>query len=381
MTRPRTVRTILPLLLCGALLGAACSSDPVADPLAEELPTTSTVAQDAATEGAEAGAGTDSTWQMVRTPADCKCSDGSPFHFWVRRGDPERVLFFLQGGGACFSAETCGPARPTFTRNLVGEDGGDAEAPEASGIFDLDEPENPFADHSIVYVPYCTGDLHLGNATHDYGDGVVVHHNGLSNASTALTATAALFPDATEVVVAGASAGSAGAPMYGGLAHDVLPDARITVVADGSAAYPDDEGITAAIGGLWGSHAELPPWPETEGDPVAAWTLPGLFVQTSRHVPDATFATINSAYDETQARFTELIGFPGDLLDMIDANNELIEAAVPELHSWVNAGTMHTVLGRPQLYTLDEGGTSLRDWLEQVITGDSPEDVRCTDCA
>ena len=26
----------------------------------------------------------------------------------------------------------------------------------------------------MVFVPYCTGDVHIGNATTDYGDGVVV---------------------------------------------------------------------------------------------------------------------------------------------------------------------------------------------------------------
>ena len=41
----------------------------------------------------------------------------------------------------------------------------------------------------------------------DYGNGVEVHHNGYTNGSTALAAAAALFPRATEVVVAGSSAG------------------------------------------------------------------------------------------------------------------------------------------------------------------------------
>jgi len=98
----------------------------------------------------------------------------------------------------------------------------------------------------MVVVPYCTGDLHLGTTLHDYGGGVEVHHNGYANASTALAATAALFPEATEVVVAGSSAGSAGAAAYGGAAHDVFPDADIAVIADASAAYPGTPAITLA---------------------------------------------------------------------------------------------------------------------------------------
>ena len=364
-----TVRLIL--LLTAALVAfAACSDD--GDPMAtddrSDAPST-TAAPAASTE-----------WRKVLAPATCRCSDGSEFNYWVREGDPEKVVFFLAGGGACFSAETCGPADPTFTRNLAGGPGSSEDPPVGEGIFDFDREDNPFRDHSVVYVPYCTGDLHLGNATHDYGDGVVVHHNGLANAGTALAATAAMFPDAEQVVVAGASAGSAGAPMYGGLAQDVLPDADVTILADGSGAFPPDEGITTAIGALWGSHTNLPPWPETEGEPAAAWNLPGLFVQTLRHAPDVTAATINSAYDETQSEFVKLIGLDDDLLTLIDANAEYVESRGVELHTWVNAGTMHTVLMRPELYTLEVDDTSLLDWVTGLVAGEDVEDVQCEEC-
>lgn len=126
-----------------------------------------------------------------------------------------------------------------------------------------------------MFVPYCTGDLHLGNATHDYGDGVVVQHNGAVNAKTALAATAAAFPDAT-----------------------------VTLLADGSGAYPDDEGITTAIGSLWGVFADLPDWPEQTGPRPGDWTLPRLHVQAGRHVPDMRVATVTGAVRSTTTRST-----------------------------------------------------------------------------
>ncbi|MBL1135963.1 MAG: hypothetical protein HND46_11645 [Chloroflexi bacterium] len=36
------------------------------------------------------------------------------------------------------------------------------------GIFDLENPENPFADYNMVFVPYCTGDVHIGNREATY---------------------------------------------------------------------------------------------------------------------------------------------------------------------------------------------------------------------
>jgi hypothetical protein len=90
------------------------------------------------------------------------------------------------GGGACWSAETCDPESGPYQRSL-------ADVPEPSkwqGIFELDDPENPFAGWSMVFVPYCTADVHLGDRTTEYAlparDGkpasrVTIHHNGWRN--------------------------------------------------------------------------------------------------------------------------------------------------------------------------------------------------------
>jgi hypothetical protein len=81
--------------------------------------------------------------------------------------------------------------------------------------------------------------VHLGNATRKYAPGLTVRHKGYANGSAALDHLVATFPAATEVVVMGESAGSVAAPLYAGLVSDRLPDARITVLADGSGSYPD----------------------------------------------------------------------------------------------------------------------------------------------
>jgi hypothetical protein len=102
------------------------------------------------------------------------------------------------------------------------------------GIFDFDDERNPFADYSVVNVPYCTGDAHIGNASKEYAPGLTIQHTGYVNGTPALEYLAATFPGATDVVVAGVSAGAAATPLYAGLVSDRLPDAQITVPADGS---------------------------------------------------------------------------------------------------------------------------------------------------
>ncbi len=319
------------------------------------------------------------TWEQVSAPDECECSDGSEFHYWVHEGAADKVAFVLEGGGACFSAATCGPTGGTSTVNLAGES---PDGPRTQGLLDLDNPDNPLAGYSVVYVPYCTGDLHLGDRTQDYGDGVVVEHKGRVNATSALEGMAEAFPDAEEVVVVGFSAGSAGAPLYGGLAHDLLPDAEIAVVSDASGAYPGDELITTAIGGLWGIFDDLPAWPESAGQPQTAWSLPGLFVQAGRHVPGIRFATIDTAADSVQRTFTELIGFGRTpLIELIDANAAYIESNGVEVSAWVGPGTQHvSTAGDDVLYGSEVESTALVDWLGDFLAGSDVPDVHCVDC-
>jgi hypothetical protein len=60
-------------------------------------------------------AAADRKWTKVAPGGDCECANGSEFAFWERRADPTKVVFFLDGGGGCFDAETC-----AFTRGSSG---------------------------------------------------------------------------------------------------------------------------------------------------------------------------------------------------------------------------------------------------------------------
>ncbi len=372
------IRRLAPALAAAVLVSgvAGCATDPGAS--------------EAAAPGSTGSAAREMTWEKVTGTDACRCSDGSEFHHWVHEGDPTRVLFVLEGGGACFSAETCRSGGATAKLDLAGDlpdepgsTGGDGRAvPASRGLVDVTNPDNPLAGYSVVYVPYCTGDLHLGNEARDYGGGVVIEHRGRVNATTALERMAREFPDAEEVVVLGFSAGSAGAPLYGGLAHDLLPGADVTVIADASSAYPGDELVTGAIGELWGAFDDLPAWPTSAGQPRTAWSLPGLFVQAGRHVPGITLATIDTAEDAVQRLFTDLIGFEDSrLIELMSANHAFIEASGVELSSWIGPGELHVSTATDDdLYGSEVGGTALVDWIGDLLAGDDVPDVRCPAC-
>jgi hypothetical protein len=315
-------------------------------------------------------------WDVITAPADCMCSDGSGFEFFVHRADPAKVVFFLEGGGACFDAGTCGPDSTSFKRT-VGHD--DQLSDVTAGIFDFTNPDNPFKDWSVVYVPYCTGDIFLGSGAHDYGGGVVIQHKGNVDASAALQHLAETFPGATQLVVAGESAGAAPDPLFAGLAADLLPAARITVLADGAGAYPDVPAVNALIGGLWSTQNAVPDWPETQGMTAEQWSLPGLFVKAHEHAPAITFARHDYAFDQTQTFFGSLAGFDADnLIQLIDQNEAEIEKGGVDLLSYISPGTNHTVIGSPAFYTETQNGMSLLDWVTALVAGDTVVDNHCT---
>jgi hypothetical protein len=285
-------------------------------------------------------------------------------------------MLYFEGGGACFSAETCGPDSQTYKKSLAL-----GEAPDLSGVFDETNPQNPIADWSIVYVPYCTGDVHLGDAETVYSDTVTIDHNGFSNADTGLQTVVADYPDVEQLLVAGSSAGSIPSPAFAGLAADVLPDAEIVTFGDSSAAYPDVPALNAAIGGLWGVLENVPDWPVNEGLAPEDWSFPGLYVQAGSQHPDITFARFDFAYDDVQATFAALAGVPADdLLTFIEQSEADIEAAGVPIASYIAPGTTHTILTSDVFYEMEVEGVRLIDFFAALVGGTVPADVQCVEC-
>jgi hypothetical protein len=326
------------------------------------------------------GPAADSPWERIVPGGDCECADGSEYSFFERRADPTKVVLFLEGGGACWNAETCAFTEEdstTYTWNATNED-----RAATRGIFDRTTPHNPFADHSFVFAPYCTGDVHLGDATREYSPELTVEHNGFINSTTALTYLVEHYPNASDVVVIGESAGSVAAPVYGGLVADLLPDAHVTVLADSSGAYPNDPNVNIDILGQWGVFETMPDWDVNEDLTAEEWGIPTFWVQAGLHDPEIVLARFDFAYDEVQTFFMDLADLDtSDLAASIDANESAIEAAGVIQHSYTAPGTDHVIIGDDLVYTIEVNGVSLVDWIAALIAGQPLDDVHCDDCS
>jgi len=367
--------------------GPATTESPDADPAptsASGDPDSSTSDSAPSSSASTEGSTTDTTlrspapsggWEVHDTDGDCQCADGSEFVYFSETLDPEKVMLYFQGGGACFNEMMCQFSGGSYFSSTSRDN-----TPANTGIFDRSNPANPLADYSVVFVPYCTGDVHLGDATAEYGE-LTVEHRGYANARHAADHVIENFPDASEVLVTGSSAGGVPAPLFGGILADEFPDADVAVLADASGGYPSNPGVNGFIGGLWGTEENIPDWPETQGLDSATWGIPDLFVHAGNHAPQVRMARYDNAWDSVQVQFSALAGVGAEGLPaVLDENEDLAEDAGVDLDVYIAPGDDHTILGSPGMYDLEVEGVGFLDWLTTFVEGGSPGDVRCVEC-
>ena len=164
-------------------------------------------------------------WTWIDFP-DSFCRDGSNAGLGVSLNPAsDKVMIFMQGGGACFDFLTCG-TNPASAAMQKGE--------QTTGLFNRAEPTNPVADWNHIFIPYCTGDVHLGTKE----DGTVEGVNGTqmfvgrNNVLAYLKRIVPTFPDATQVLLTGISAGGFGAAANMEVVQEAFGDIPVTAIDD-----------------------------------------------------------------------------------------------------------------------------------------------------
>lgn len=170
--------------------------------------------------------GNNYTWEKVALPGT-KCGNGSQYKFFVRRTASPNLLFLFEGGGACWDYDTCsgragilGAANPNgiaddymqqFTAKYVSPivNGADPGLPGRA------KKDLVTKDWNIVYMPYCTGDVHIGNNVATYVDSTGANppltwsHSGYTNTLAAANWAKTQFPNVQKMLMTGYSAGGA----------------------------------------------------------------------------------------------------------------------------------------------------------------------------
>ena len=318
-------------------------------------------------------------WKAVIPGGDTRCSDGSEYRFFVRENDPERLLFYLQGGGACWSRSTCDPSSSTYNRNLA--DFESIDEGRIQGIFDFERPENPFRYYSAVFVPYCTGDVHLGDFDRDYpgtdGSSLKIYHRGFANAMAAVDHAVELFDQLETIFVSGSSAGAIPSPYYAVKLAERYPGATVAQLGDGAGGY----GRSVSQLDNWGTLPYLTQTPAFAHLTAASMDNQQLYIAAGKAYPEFRLARYDHEEDGTQKSFLALAGTPvNSLRPSLIANNDDIRAEVTSFRAFIDCGNSHTSLGNPRFYTASVCGTAFRDWVADLAEHEPVQDATCGNC-
>jgi len=308
------------------------------------------------------------------------CIAGTPYSAFTRAGNPAKLLIMLQGGGACWQG--------FFRCNIFAE----VQAPPVPrvGIWDFDSRDNPFADYSIVYMPYCDGSVFGGD--NDVVDtnfpGGVRRHRGLRNLSAGMDLAKATFPNASRITVAGSSAGGVGAAafapflvrfLYGNTVQHltVFNDAGPIVInlaaADAVAARAADwdfakffpASCTACSAS--GQQTAIIEW-RLDNDS----TIREAFYETDGDATNIGFASANlpGFFDP----LPPIIPFPNGLSQtqyraLILAEHGALNAAFPDRYKRfiVSGDSSHTALQSSLFYSQDADGVPLNEWTDDFL--------------
>ncbi|MCU0498617.1 MAG: pectinacetylesterase family protein [Anaerolineae bacterium] len=314
-------------------------------------------------------------WNVLAPAGETGCSRETPFQFFARPASVEsdKVMIYFQGGGACWNDVMCSRDNATFD-DAIGTP--EQELGFYNGIFDFENEDNPVADYHAVFVPYCTADVHIGDAIVEYGQ-YEIHHNGFNNTSAVLDWVYHNFSDPSQILITGSSAGAYGAIYYAPFVIEQYPNARVVQFGDAGAGVTP---IGWPVLTSWNIYDNLPDFVEPfEAITPENFTINALYTGSATQYPDQTFAQFTNAADEVQIFFHSIsaANITDPWQDLMYANFDQLETDHANFRAYIAGGTEHTILARPEFYTVISDEVLFRDWFADLLAGEDVENVRC----
>lgn len=367
---------------------------------------------------AAAPAWSQSAWQTIANPPPVVGADGqlhtatcsgypgtdASYRFWVRPGDPKKLAVVFDGGGACWDNLTCsnpfgGSGLLTFFSPDIPAG---ADPSRYGGLLDFANPANPVSDWTVVAIPYCTGDVHLGSADQPYRmvghrdlpRDFTIRHRGYDNFMVVLDWITRNVPQGvSDLLVTGASAGGYGAAGLFPWVAQAYPAARLSVLADASQGV-STEAFDAGTPGRGSWNAQLPPW-VFGSDPLATRSYELVQKGAAAH-PAGRFAQYTTTADGVQIGFYGVMrlrygpsddascrGLNKDWLTQTLAHLATDRALLPNFRAYVAPGSSHTVIADSAFYAPMGAQPSVATWLAGMLDPARAlpwDTIACPDC-
>lgn len=189
-------------------------------------------------------------WESVEMPAStgASCGNGTPYRIFVNRTPKtSKTVVMFEGGGACWAKGPCnGEGGLLGASNPKGVPANYMSSLTMAAyglVTPFTSRVNPFTSiqtqsWNIIYVPYCTGDVHTGNKTGVYPDAdptkpaLTYLHRGARNGEALANWIAQNMPKPDHLLVTGFSAGGAGSTSNYGVLREAIQPKLSTLLAD-----------------------------------------------------------------------------------------------------------------------------------------------------
>ncbi|CAI5707815.1 unnamed protein product [Peronospora effusa] len=322
-----------------------------------------------------------------------------------------KLMLYFQGGGACIDDLTC-----AFGLQCMYETFGPNAQPSSTGILNRSNEENLFNDYNIVHLPYCTGDLHLGdhvttipdsplyallNKPECQGHNMTLHQVGFRNTKAVLDWAVENYPNPDEIIISGSSAGALAAQALSALVADVWQveenEIRYSVLADSYVGVLPSHYSAGKLISYYGTcELDLKVTPELWdqcGDDNEL-TVAEMMSFMIEDVPAAQWLFLNSMYDKTQRYFYEVVlegilGYPftnlisgEDFYSNMTAIIDVYKDVSDEVSTFYVNSNQHVFLTVNDYYhnaTRSPGEILLGDFLAKWLVTDSSLDVDAAD--
>jgi hypothetical protein len=337
------------------------------------------------------------------------CRDGSAAGYYLREGTSQNLMVFLNGGGVCYDDFFCAINPANVNQSLPGETLVDAtlqtfmgaispvrQVPPEDGILKKD-PLNPVGDWTMVYVPYCTGDVYAGTTPNSP---VITstavpplppqQFMGYANLGLFYQSFGPGYLDSVKVLLAGSSAGGFGTLLNFDRTQQFFSNSIVYAITDSGIPFRDqylEPCLQKNWRDLWGVDKILPP-DCTECFHPDGGGLTELSTYILQKYPGRVLGGgVSSNQDEVMKLFFgaglnectmpalfamgsyPLDRYPLGLTDFIE--NVL---GGDKAGSYMTEGTTHQHLFRPRYYEENGVGMTLAAWVGEILN-DNPVHV------
>jgi|JI8StandDraft_1071087.scaffolds.fasta_scaffold00553_19 hypothetical protein len=336
---------------------------------------------------------------------DPKCSGVSgnqTFKFYLKKGNSKNLLVNFMGGGACWDGKNCFGTNTTTYFKAMDSLSALAVRYAFNGIMDERLASNPFRDYNVLFIPYCSGDLHWGSKATTYTDPTtnattILQHKGFDNFLASIDyvkKNSDWTPTSSDkIFVVGQSAGAYGAIFNFPYIKEIFPSNEVHVLADaGNGIVPSNWQTEAAIG-KWGADSNLASW--VTGTSITT-DLGVFFQKVAAFYPSSRVGQYSTNFDGTQRYFYNVQQLLQTNLTYSDSSSLYGKSDGTQVSDsvtcdWVTksrtnfstaksqnnyryyiaGGDVHTITTSNNVFTEASGGSSLLTWINGMIANNS----------